>query len=40
MSTKTSNKNNRLTDRILNSIEKVGNKLPHPIILFFMLEIS
>lgn len=40
MSTKTSNKNNRLTDRILNSIEKVGNKLPHPIILFFMLSVS
>ena len=26
-----------LLDRILNKIEKIGNRLPHPIILFFIL---
>lgn len=31
------NENPRLTDRFLNRIERTGNKLPHPIILFFIL---
>lgn len=31
------NKDNKLVDRFLNRIEAVGNKLPHPIVLFFIL---
>lgn len=32
-------KNIGLVDTILNGIEKVGNKLPHPIVLFFLLSL-
>ncbi len=37
MNPKSKKQNSSLTDKILNSIEKVGNKLPQPIILFFIL---
>lgn len=29
----------RLTDRLLNRIERTGNKLPHPVILFFIFSV-
>ena len=34
---KSKTNDNSLIDRWLNRVERVGNKLPHPIILFFML---
>lgn len=33
----TKKKNQSFTDKILNGIERTGNKLPHPLIIFFML---
>jgi aminobenzoyl-glutamate transport protein len=29
-----------LIDRYLNRIERTGNKLPHPVILFFILSFA